>query len=172
MCGGCRRLQRPHLTCYVDINIYRAVSKQNPTFFDVALYVRDTCLCLHLQRAARKVARYFDEALRPLELTHGQFSLLMSLNRPAPPKIGDVAALLAMDRTTLTANLKPLERRGLVKVVVDNDDRRGRRLTLTQEGRTRLQAAVPIWKRSHAALERTLGGGGADRVRADLRALS
>jgi DNA-binding MarR family transcriptional regulator len=147
------------------------VSKQNQTFFDVALQVRDTCLCLHLQRAARKVARYFDEALRPLELTQGQFSLLMSLNRPAPPKIGDVAPLLAMDRTTLTANLKPLERRGLVKITVDDEDRRGRRLMLTQEGRARLRAAVPIWKRSHAALERKLDGG-ADRLRAGLRALS
>lgn len=147
------------------------MSKQNLTFFDVALQVRDTCLCLHLQRAARKVARYFDEALRPLELTQGQFSLLMSLNRPAPPKIGDVAPLLAMDRTTLTANLKPLERRGLVKITVDDEDRRGRRLMLTQEGRARLQAAVPIWKRSHAALERKLDGG-ADRLRAGLRALS
>ena len=77
--------------------------------------VRDTCLCLHLQRAARAVARRFDEALRPLGLTSGQFSLLMSLNRPEPPTIGRVAGVLAMDRTTLTANLKPLERRGLVE---------------------------------------------------------
>jgi len=73
--------------------------------------VRDTCLCLHLQRAARAVARRFDEALRPLGLTSGQFSLLMSLNRPQPPTIGHVAGVLAMDRTTLTANLKPLVRR-------------------------------------------------------------
>ena len=76
--------------------------------------VRDACLCLHLQRASRAVGRQFDEAFRPLGLTSGQFSLLMSLNRPEPPTIGNVAALLAMDRTTLTANLKPLERRGLV----------------------------------------------------------
>ena len=94
--------------------------------------VRDTCLCLHLQRAARAVARQFDEALRPLGLTNGQFSLLMSLNRPEPPTIGNVAALLAMDRTTLTANLKPLERRGLVEVRIDSADRRSRRLILTR----------------------------------------
>ena len=95
--------------------------------------VRDTCLCLHLQRAARAVARQFDEALRPLGLTNGQFSLLMSLNRPEPPTIGNVAALLAMDRTTLTANLKPLERRGLVELRIDDADRRSRRLILTGE---------------------------------------
>src|SRR6266851_5073640 len=87
--------------------------------FATTLHVRDTCLCLHLQRAARAVARHFDESLRPLGLTNGQFSLLISLNRPEPPTIGNVAALLAMDRTTLTAALKPLERRGLVKVAID-----------------------------------------------------
>src|SRR5262245_7476239 len=91
-----------------------------------ALHVRDHCLCLHAQRAPRVLARRFDDALRPLGLTSGQFSLLMSLNRPAPPAVGDLAELLAMDRTTLTANLKPLERRGLVRVAPDAQDRRAR----------------------------------------------
>src|SRR5207342_3840452 len=86
--------------------------------------VRDTCMCLHVQRAARALARRFDEALRPVRLTSGQFSLLMSLNRAEPPTIGQVSALLAMDRTTLTANLKPLERRGLLTATVDAKDRR------------------------------------------------
>ena len=84
--------------------------------------MRDTCLCLHLQRAARAVARRFDAALRPLSLTNGQFSLLMSLNREEAPSMGSVSALLAMDRTTLTANLKPLERRGLVTVNPDTGE--------------------------------------------------
>ena len=81
--------------------------------FETTIRVRDTCRCLHLQRAARAIARHFDDALRPLGLTNGQFSLMMSLNRPQPPNMRSVADLLAMDRTTLTANLKPLERRGL-----------------------------------------------------------
>src|SRR5580658_5117422 len=87
------------------------------------LLVRDCCLCLHVQRAARTIARRFDEVLRPLGLTNGQFSLLMSLNRPQAAGMASVAALLAMDRTTLTAALKPLERRGLVKVMPDPADR-------------------------------------------------
>ncbi len=136
------------------------------------LLVRDTCLCLHLQRATRVVARRFDEALRPLQLTNGQFSLLMSLNRPEAPTVGSVATLLAMDRTTLTANLKPLERRGLVTVTVDETDRRSRRLALTPAGRSLLVAAVPIWKRTHAALERLLPRGNAEELRAALRAFS
>ena len=139
--------------------------------FEFTLHVRDTCLCLHVQRAARALARRFDDVLRPLELTNGQYSLLMSLNRPEPPKIGSVAALLAMDRTTLTANLKPLERRGLVKVTIDAADRRGRRLTLTASGRALLAEASPIWKREHAATERLLASS-PDDLRAGLRALS
>jgi DNA-binding MarR family transcriptional regulator len=139
--------------------------------FETTLHVRDTCLCLHLQRAARVVARRFDAVLRPLGITQGQFSLLMSLNRPEPPTMGSVADLLAMDRTTLTANLKPLERRGLVTVTIDEADRRSRRLALTGEGRALLVAAVPIWKRTHATLERRVKRG-ADALRSDLMALS
>jgi len=139
--------------------------------FETTLHVRDTCLCLHLQRAARVVARRFDDVFRPLGITQGQFSLLMSLNRPEPPSIGSVADLLAMDRTTLTANLKPLERRGLVRIKVDEADRRARRLALTAEGRALLAEATPIWKRTHAALERQLKRS-ADVLRADLVALS
>src|SRR3974390_2920138 len=99
----------------------------NPTFATTIL-VRDTCLCLHVQRAARALARHFDDALRPIGLTSGQFSLLMSLNRPAPPTMKDVASLLVMDRTTLTAALKPLERNGWITVAPDKDDRRVKRL--------------------------------------------
>jgi DNA-binding MarR family transcriptional regulator len=140
--------------------------------FEITLEVRDTCLCLHLQRAARAVARRFDTALRPLGLTSGQFSLLMSLNRPEPASIGNVSTLLAMDRTTLTANLKPLERRGLLTVTADDADKRTRRLTLTLAGQALLGAAVPAWRRTHADIERLLAGSTPERLRADLRALS
>ena len=122
--------------------------------YETTLEIRDTCLCLAAQRAARALARRFDDAFRPLGLTNGQFSLLMALNRPKPPAIGPLADFLAMDRTTLTAALKPLERRGLIRIAVDPDDRRGRLLTLTAKGRKLLGRAVPIWREHHAALDR------------------
>ncbi len=133
--------------------------------------VRDHCLCLTTQRAARALARRFDEAFRPLNLSSGQFSLLMSLNRPAPPSIGAVASVLAMDRTTLTANLKPLAKRGLVDVRIDPADKRGRLLKLTPAGETLLKAAVPVWERTQMEAEQLTKGGG-ERLRAGLRALS
>ena len=139
--------------------------------FDTTLHVHEHCLCLAAQRAARTLARRFDDALRPLELSSGQFSLLMSLNRPAPPTIGAVASLLAMDRTTLTANLKPLERRKLVRTTVDPADRRGRLLRLTKTGLALLRAALPIWKHTHEEVDRLLAPNDAAATRAGLRAL-
>ncbi len=140
--------------------------------YETTHLVRDHCLCLHAQRAARALARHFDEALRPVGLTNGQFSLLMALNRPKPAGMAPVASLLAMDRTTLTAALKPLQRRGWIVVTVDPADRRGRLLMLTPAGRKILASAVPIWERTHRTMEARLPPGDADRLRADLRALT
>ena len=134
--------------------------------------VRDHCLCLAVQRAARALARRFDDAMRAMDLTHGQFSLLMSLNRPEPASIGEIAHFLAMDRTTLTANLKPLERRSLVKVTVDRQDRRSRRLTLTGAGHALLIEALPVWKKTHAEIDALLGDRKPHQLRRALAALS
>jgi DNA-binding MarR family transcriptional regulator len=139
--------------------------------FETTLQVRDTCLCLHVQRAARVLARRFDEALAPVGLTNGQFSLLMSLNRPQAPAMGRVAALLGMDRTTVTAAVKLLERRGLLRVSVDATDRRNRLLHLTEAGREVLVDAVPIWLAMHGAVEAELGARGGERLRHSLAAL-
>jgi DNA-binding MarR family transcriptional regulator len=139
--------------------------------FETTLLVRDSCLCLSVQQAARALARRFDDALRPLELTHGQFSILMSLNRPVPPKMGDVAQLLSMDRTTLTAALKLLERRALVVTKPDDDDRRSRRVALAGAGHALLLKALPLWKRHHAQLEKYIGPG-ATKLRENLEYLA
>lgn len=143
--------------------------------FSATLHVRDTCLCLHVQRAARALARRFDVAMKPVGLNNGQFSLMMSLNRPVPATMRSVCELLAMDRTTLTAALKVLERRGLVGSAVDPKDRRGRLLTLTEEGMATLAAALPIWTRVHAEIDAETaidnGAGETQRLRRALSAI-
>lgn len=136
---------------------------------EVVHEIRDNCLCLATQRAARRLARRFDRAFAPAGLTNGQFSLMMALNAPRPPTVGALAAFLAMDRTTLTAALKALERRGLVTVAADEKDRRARRLSLTDAGREALAQAVPIWRATHVALEKELVQGDAEALRASLR---
>lgn len=129
------------------------MSKSGDLPFSTTIEVRDRCLCLRVQRAARRLARRFDEALRPFGLTHGQFSILMALNRPAPPTIGQLADFLAMDRTTLTANLKPLHRRQLVTLAVDKTDKRSRLPSLTEAARALLAEAAPIWRATHDDLD-------------------
>ncbi len=140
--------------------------------YQTTLLVRDCCLCLHVQRAARSLARRFDDALRPYGLTNGQFSLLMSLNRPEPPSMAPVASLLAMDRTTLTAALKPLERRGLVKISPDPTDRRSRILILTTKGKKTMAAAMPTWQSTHNEIEAQLPAGSPGDLRRNLNALA
>jgi DNA-binding MarR family transcriptional regulator len=120
---------------------------------ETVLHIRDTCLCLATQRAARRLARRFDAALRPFGLTNGQFSLMVALNQPEPPPIGRLAPFLGMDPSTLTAAVKPLARRGLLTVEPDPDDRRARRLRITPEGVALMRQAVEVWRREHASLQ-------------------
>jgi DNA-binding MarR family transcriptional regulator len=146
------------------------MSKADELTYDLTPKVRISCMCLHVQRAARAVARRYDEALRPAGITNGQYSLMMVLNAEEAPSMQVISSVLDMDRTTVTANLKPLERRGLVKVMVDAEDRRSRRIALTPAGRKVLAKAVPLWRRCQAAVEKLVPD--PERIRAELRALS
>jgi DNA-binding MarR family transcriptional regulator len=134
-------------------------------------HIRDTCLCLATQRAARALARRFDAALRPFGLTNGQFSLLVALNRPEPPPIGRLAPFLAMDASTLTAAVKPLARRGLLRVIPDTEDRRSRLVQITPEGVALLGQAIAVWRATHAALDAQIGESTADTLRQGLAQL-
>jgi DNA-binding MarR family transcriptional regulator len=134
--------------------------------------VGDTCLCLEVQRASRAIGRRFDEAFRPLGLNNGQFSLLMALNRPTPPTMSSLAERLAMDRTTTTANLKPLERRGLVEIRRDEQDARVRRIVLTEAGRAVLAEAVDRWRAANDAVVVRLGGTDLAALRSALRTIA
>jgi DNA-binding MarR family transcriptional regulator len=134
--------------------------------------VGDTCLCLDVQRASRAIGRRFDEAFRPLGLNNGQFSLLMALNRPTPPTMSSLAERLAMDRTTTTANLKPLERRGLVEIQRDEQDARVRRIVLTEAGRAVLAEAVDRWRAANDAVVARLGGTDLAALRSALRMIA
>ncbi len=95
----------------------------------------------------------------------------MSLNRPGPPTITETAAFLAMDRTTLTAALKPLQRRKLVAIKADQEDRRSRRLELTPAGQAMLAKAYPLWTVAHGEIEAGVSPSGAGPMRNELARL-
>ncbi|CAO4177524.1 MarR family winged helix-turn-helix transcriptional regulator [Methylorubrum populi] len=123
----------------------------------MAASVERNCYSFAAQKAARAIGRRYDTALRPTGLSNWQFTLLMMLVREEPPTISALAQYLATDRTTITANLKPLERRGLVIVQGDAEDRRVRRVVLSDEGRTLLTEAYPLWQQTQEAVARQLG---------------
>jgi DNA-binding MarR family transcriptional regulator len=111
--------------------------------------VAENCVCLHLQSAGRAVARNFDDVFRPLSLTSGQFAMMLTLHRAAPVTVGELAGHLAMDRSTATANLKPLERRNLVGSEPHHTDKRARLVALTADGRALLADAVELWAKGN-----------------------
>ena len=135
---------------------------------DDAKRVSETCICLAVQSASRAVGRRFDEAFRHLGLNNWQFSLLMALSRSEPPSMSAIASALATDRTTITANLKPLERRGLVEVMQIDPDRRLRRVRLTSSGRDLLTEAVACWEQVNSDLLERLGDVDLKALRAGL----
>jgi DNA-binding MarR family transcriptional regulator len=157
---------------YVDINVFEEMSSSASVPFATTLHIRDCCLCLHVQRVARALLDASMRSFVPTLLPMGSFPLVMSLNRPEPPGMASVSSLLGMDRTTLTTALKPLERRGLVKVATDSSDRRSRRMSLTPEGRTVLASTVPVWERTHLKITTLLDDGDVDCLRRSLRALA
>lgn len=129
------------------------------------------CVCLGVRKAARQLARRYDEAFRPLGITSGQFSILAALLRDDAVPLGALADVLGMDRTTLNRNLKPLEAAGLIAKTASKDDRRVRALHLTRRGRTLLNEAVPLWRQAQAESERRLAGAAWPKLRTQLHAL-
>jgi DNA-binding MarR family transcriptional regulator len=107
--------------------------------------IAETCLCAHVQTARRVVARHADGLFRPLGLTSGQFAMLLTLHRAAPITVGGLAKRLTMSPSTATADLKPLERRGLIASRSHATDGRVRLVALTDIGRTMLADAIELW---------------------------
>jgi len=137
--------------------------------FETSAMVGRSCICLGVQRASRVIGRRFDEALRPVGLNNWQFSLMMALHRPEATSVGKLAERLAMDRTTITTNLKPLERRGLVETRPDPQDGRVRRVSLTDAGRSLLAEALVHWQTVNDAVVASLGDGNVPAFQEALR---
>ncbi len=127
--------------------------------------VARTCMCLAVRKAARAVARRYDEAFHPLGITSGQFSILMAISADRPIGMIKLAEELGMDRTTLTAAVKPLERNELIVSRPDPSDGRRRRFQLTPKGRAVLEAAIPAWQQAQSDLERHAAAADFERLR-------
>jgi DNA-binding MarR family transcriptional regulator len=129
------------------------------------------CVCATARMAARTLTRAYDRALEPSGLRTNQFSILARLVEEGPSTVSRLAARLAMERTTLARDLRPLERRGLVTVSV-GADRRARLVRLTPAGERRFAEAKPLWKAAQRRVRAQLGPERIDRLLADLRAIA
>ncbi|MEH2198616.1 MarR family winged helix-turn-helix transcriptional regulator [Nostoc sp.] len=118
--------------------------------------IENTCACFNLRKASRAVTQLFDEKLEPSGLLVTQLTILVAISILGSVAIGDLAEGLVMDRTTLTRNLKPPEREGLIQIN-PGEDRRVRVVTLTDKGRSVLAQALPLWQQAQADIVESLG---------------
>ncbi len=133
------------------------------------------CTCSALRMAARRLSQAYDAALASENVSVSQYSVLSNLAKwqgATLPTVGDLAEALALDRTTLTHNLRPLERDGLVTLVDDAVDRRLRRVALTAEGRVKRERCLPLWREAQARFDEGFGVEPSRALRASLVAIA
>ena len=122
------------------------------------LLVKSECAASNLRRATRAIGRIFDRAIAPAGLKETQFNVLIGLSLTGEVPLLRLAQVLGLDRTTLTRNLGPLERDGLLSSV-PGTDQRVRLLRLTEEGRDALRQAYPLWEAAQRKVVNALGEG-------------
>ena len=132
----------------------------------------EICTCAALRQAARRVTKIYDDALAPIGLGVNQFSILVRLSLVGPSTIQDLARLLVMDRSTLGHLLRPLEKRGFVKLEVSEEDRRSRVVALTQAGKAAVAKARPRWAAAQRRFESSFGKEAALELRTVLKEIA
>lgn len=120
--------------------------------------VAERCAHRNLKRTVRSVTRHYDEALSESGLRITQFTLLVACSLQDPATVSELAERLGMDRTTLTRNLKPLERDGLLEVHAEDSDARVRLIKVTAEGEAAIARAYPLWQKAQEEVTRRFDG--------------
>jgi DNA-binding MarR family transcriptional regulator len=123
------------------------------------------CNCLALRQASRYITNVYDQALSETGLRVTQFSILYKLSALGTMTVNAMAAELVMDRTTLTRNLKPLERDALVASGPSETDRRERVISLTPAGKAKIKAVLPLWRKAQKTFEQNFGSERAGALR-------
>lgn len=129
------------------------------------------CVSFNFRRATRLVTQLYDKILAPSGLRSTQYSLLNVLSLTDELRMQDLALVLAMDRTTLTRNLRPLIKQGFVKVSMGSD-RRSRLVLLTSKGKDVMKKALPFWEQAQAYITERLGAANWDKVMVELHKIS
>ena len=128
------------------------------------------CACANLRKAVRAVSQLYDDAFRPIGLRATQFGLLGATGMLGPLTINRLAEAIVMDRTTLTRNLRPLEKQGLLQIK-SGKDRREREVSITRRGQVILAKGYPLWKKAQGKVIKGLGQERVSRLLKDLSAV-
>lgn len=135
---------------------------------NVAEEVSRLCACFNLRKLSRAVTQIYDDALRPIGIRSGQSSILMALNAHEQCTIHQLSQILCVDRTSLSRNLKPLSRRGLIVIRPGMHDKRTRLLRLSPEGHQKLLEAYPCWEQAQRKITELLGKDGLNNLVSEL----
>ncbi len=136
------------------------------------IMAKSQCNVTALRKASRRLSQIYDAALAPHGLRSTQRAILAHVARAGSPTMGELAAALVLDRTALNHNLKPLERDGYLKVMVDENDARGRRIELTARGRQILEASRDDWQAAQQQFEQMFGETQAAALRSALETIA
>jgi DNA-binding MarR family transcriptional regulator len=136
----------------------------------LARKIRTECVGMRVRQASRLLTRVYDEALRELGIQESQFSVLVAIAcfGEDGATIGPLASVLAMDRTTITRSLTPLEKAGFVRVARSPDDARARVILLTRAGERTIESAYPLWEGAQKRVKSALGQERFDDLRTQL----
>ncbi len=144
-----------------------SVAKSTPTG---AGRITWQCACFNIRKAAREVTRFYDEMLAPSGIKATQFTMLGAVSISGAARMSELSDMLALDKTTLTRNLKPLEADGLIAIAA-GADRRERIVSLTGAGTAALERALPNWREAQRRVAEDLGEARWHRLVADLSEL-
>lgn len=133
--------------------------------------IGQNCTVFNLRKASRALTQHYEEIMKPSGVLPTQFTLLVVTRAMEPIAISKMADVLVMDRTTLTRNLKPLEREGWVSVKQSRQDKRAREVSLTKKGVKHLEQALPLWQEAQRRVRESLGDNRLDRIIEDLTAV-
>ncbi len=114
------------------------------------------CACFNVRKSARVITKHYDEALHSLNLKPTQFTILAVLSGVDAITVTELAEYMVLDRTTLTRNLRPLEKQGMIKTSA-GEDRRTRMISLSKKGLNKLEKAIPLWKNAQQQVKEYMG---------------
>ena len=115
------------------------------------------CTCLLVRRAGRQLSQMYDQCLRPAGIRATQYSMLRCVVEHPDPFISDIGRSLGMDQTTVTRNIKKLEKSGLVETKLHPGDPRKIQVSLSSNGKAKLTECHSLWEKAQRRVLSSMG---------------